>query len=247
MTPSYEPRVVPAVRLALLLVVVAGAGAAVLALSLPWLPTALRGTAPGTVESPGTTGFADLAATGCALALLACWAWLALGTVVVGVQALLRGTPAPQAAPGWVPRTIRLVVPVLVGAAVTAAPAHAGADTWPASSPTTAVGTPWAPLAGLPLPDRVPTSGPDAPRVHRPVDRTVHQAAHPTVLVRPGDTLWAIASRLLPPGAGAAAVDRSWRRIARANTVRLPDPDLLHPGTRLRVPPLTVHPREEAR
>lgn len=57
--------------------------------------------------------------------------------------------------------------------------------------------------------------------------------------VRPGDTLWGIAAAHLPAASrSAAAVDRYWRRVYRANRATVGrDPDLIHPGTRLVVPP----------
>lgn len=209
------------VRLFLLLLTVAATGAAVLALTEPWLPRL-----PTTTGGPG---FAGLVTSGCAVALLACWAWLALGTVLVAVEALLATAPPPGLRLVRVPRALRILVPVLVGAAVTAAPASASTDTGPAGDRARVAAT--TPAAGLPLPDRALTQ----------------QPAGRTVLVRPGDTLWAITARLLPAGAGTAAVDRGWRRVAHANADRVPDPDLIRPGTRLRIPPLTAHPREEAR
>lgn len=204
-----------ALRLVLLVVAVGAAGLAVLTLVAPWLPPTRTG------------GFADLVSATCAVALVACWAWLALGTVLVAARSL-HATPMPSAeALRWVPGAIRVLVPALLGAAVTAAPATAGTE---AGAGDPATGATRSTLAGLPLPDRVPT--PDSPVR--------------TVLVRPGDSLWGITCRLLPDGAPPAAVDRGWRRIARANAAHLADPDLILPGTRLRVPPLTDHLREEA-
>lgn len=79
-------------------------------------------------------------------------------------------------------------------------------------------------LDGLVLPDR-PTGAwrnPYAPRA---------------VVVQPGDTLWAISARSLPPGAGAAAIAASCARWYDANAAAIgPDPDLLLPGTRLQAP-----------
>jgi LysM domain len=58
-------------------------------------------------------------------------------------------------------------------------------------------------------------------------------------VVEVGDTLWDIAAaRLVPAERSAANIDRYWRQIYRANRAVIgADPDLLHPGTRLRVPP----------
>ena len=58
-------------------------------------------------------------------------------------------------------------------------------------------------------------------------------------VVEVGDTLWDIAAaHLVPAERSAANIDRYWRQIYRANRSAIgADPDLLHPGTRLRVPP----------
>lgn len=220
-----------AVRLLLLLLAVGSGGALVLALAAPWLPADLAPPAMGAATTPATDprGFAELAASACALALVACWAWLALGTVTVAVQALRAPASPSRQALRWVPGLLRVLVPVLLGAVVTAAPSSASTEGG-ATSASTPIGAAGSTLADLPLPDRLPTPGPD----------------RRTVLVRPGDTLWGIAARLLPASAPPAAVDRGWRRIARANAARLPDPDLIQPGTRLRIPTSTAHPREEA-
>ena len=87
-------------------------------------------------------------------------------------------------------------------------------------------------LAGLPLPDR-PTGPPQrtgsAPLLREDAAREVR--------VAPGDTLWDVAARDLP-GATLAAVDRHWRLIWRVNRATVgPDPDLIRPGTHLRLPP----------
>jgi hypothetical protein len=58
-------------------------------------------------------------------------------------------------------------------------------------------------------------------------------------VVEVGDTLWDIAAaRLVPSERTAANINRYWRQVYRANrSVVGADPDLLHPGTRLQVPP----------
>jgi hypothetical protein len=61
----------------------------------------------------------------------------------------------------------------------------------------------------------------------------------PVVTVRPGDSLWRIAARHLPPGHTVADVARWWPQWYRLNRGLVgPDPDLLHPGQRLRPPAL---------
>ena len=58
-------------------------------------------------------------------------------------------------------------------------------------------------------------------------------------VIRPGDTLWDVAAAHLPRGGRSAArIDRYWRWIHAANRGVLgDDPHLIHPGTRLVLPP----------
>jgi nucleoid-associated protein YgaU len=57
------------------------------------------------------------------------------------------------------------------------------------------------------------------------------------VVVRPGDTLWDLAVRHLPPGADAGAVTACWHRIHELNRAVIGgDPDLILPGQQLRLP-----------
>jgi nucleoid-associated protein YgaU len=57
-----------------------------------------------------------------------------------------------------------------------------------------------------------------------------------TYVVRPGDSLWAIAARLLR-NHDPAAVAAAWPELYRLNAATIgPDPDLIHPGTELRLP-----------
>jgi hypothetical protein len=89
------------------------------------------------------------------------------------------------------------------------APAHAGTD---GSDP----------LSGLPLPERA--EGPAHPR-------------HPALVVRRGDTLWALAEHDLPAPATARQVTARWHAVYRRNRgVIGPDPDLILPGQVLSLP-----------
>jgi nucleoid-associated protein YgaU len=63
------------------------------------------------------------------------------------------------------------------------------------------------------------------------------QASHREVVVRPGDSLWVLASRELGPSATDLEIARLWPHWYSANhDVIGPDPDHLLPGTVLRVP-----------
>ena len=58
------------------------------------------------------------------------------------------------------------------------------------------------------------------------------------VVVRPGDSLWAIARRLVGPQASNAAVERKLFTIWNLNQGRIGtgDPNLIFPGTPLKLP-----------
>lgn len=75
-----------------------------------------------------------------------------------------------------------------------------------------------------------------------PVPRTV-TAPVETVTVRRGDTLWSIAARHLGAGATDAEIAVAWPAWHAHNAdVIGDDPDLIHPGLRLRVPTDGDHP-----
>ncbi len=151
-----------------------------------------------------------------ALALLALCAWAGLvGALVLVAEHV-----------GWAGRALHRVAPrlvrhVLVGGAVGAGlvvPAAAGATS----------------LDGLPYPER-PTGGPALVQAPVAPARAVHApAAH---LVREGESLWTIAADHLPARADSDDVARAVRRWHAANrSVLGDDPDLIHPGQRLRPP-----------
>ena len=173
---------------------------------------------PGLAEQPAGRLDEQLV-WGSAAVALAGSAWLWVLAAVVAVEAA-RGVPAP-ARPG-APTVLRRLVLAACGVALgcgstTPSFAAAGGSRVPRDEPAVV-------LRGLPLPDR-PTG---AAGVHRPARR---------VVVRPGDTLWALAGRSLPPGAGDGVVAAGWHRIyALKRDLIGPDPDLIQPGQRLRLP-----------
>lgn len=217
-------------RFALLAVVALALSDAVRRLVVPPL-RALASAAPGgTAED---LPLVTVVAGGCAAALAACWIWLVVCAALVAVDAARQGgnecgTTVPPARPPFCPAWVRTLVLVALGLGLGAGPALADAPAAPRDAQSVAAG-PGAPrLDGLALPDRVPSP------------------CRAVVRVRAGDTLWAIARSELPPASPDAAVDRAWRRLARANADRLGDPDLIFPGTVLRVPALDRPSRKEA-
>lgn len=84
-------------------------------------------------------------------------------------------------------------------------------------------------LDGLRLPDRPALAIPSSP----------------AVVVRPGDTLWAIAARSLPPGATNSEIAAACARWYATNRAVIgADPDLIHPQQRL-TPPATTPPTKD--
>lgn len=128
-------------------------------------------------------------------------------------------------------------VSALSGTALTgtasAGPAAAGPEA--ASADHDPSGRPVPDLAGLRLPDR-PSAG--RPGAGRPTAGDRNAARPRRVTVRPGDSLWAIASRRLPAEAAGARIARSCHAWYAANRAVVgPDPDLIYPGMSLHPPP----------
>lgn len=172
---------------------------------------ALRAEALALAQGPGTDVAQALVRVASAVLLgCAAWAWAATTSVVLQV---LRGRSARPVR--GVPAPMRRLLLVACGATLTAGLA----------GPATADPG----LAGLPLPDRA-VGGATIPTRSEPPPATV--------VVRAGDSLWALAERDLGPAASPAEVARHARRLHRLNRAVVgPDPDLIHPGQQLRLPP----------
>lgn len=198
---------------------------------------ALAGVAAALRAMVATAGVAGRPAGDPALPVLssvetAAWAGVALccGWFAAAVLACARdlarhpSRPLPRAARDCLrPPIVRTLLVVMVGGCLATPSPRLVADQGPG----------WAVLDGLPLPG-LPTGGPPSTAERR-------------VVVRPGDCLWTITAGLLGPGAHDAAVARAWPHLHRLNrSVIGADPDLLLPGTALRVPSgldRPVHPR----
>lgn len=171
------------------------------------------GPASALVHDPASDP-AGLLVQACALAVLVATAllWTTTAGVVIG-QLRGPGLPARPVGP------VRSVLLAACGVAVLAGPATAAEPPVPAS--------PAAPsIAGLPLPDRPSAAAPASPTPAR------------TVVVRPGDSLWAISARALGAGARPADVASYGRRVHALNRAVIgPDADLVLPGQHLRLPP----------
>lgn len=198
----------------------------------------------GLDTSASFASFDRLVQVVCVLALVACaaWAWAVASIVILGAMRA-RGRAAalaPSAAPLWAQRLLLAACGVALVGAVQAAPAGAT----PAHAPSRDDGL--AAVAGLPLPDR--TTGPlrhDAGREPSSVDPVVAAVGRvadaidrrTSVTVEAGDSLWAIAERLLGRDATTAEVATLVSGLYATNRAEIgADPDLIQPGHQLRTP-----------
>lgn len=182
----------------------------------------------------GSPTLADLVTALAGVVVVVALAWLGLLVVLIALEPV-----AGRRLTGWAacPAGLRRLLLVLCGVAAASAlalPAQAAGsgDDGSGRQQVSAL------LDGLPMPDRpsgAATPGADDTGGLRPAAaRTVHETA--THGVRPGDTLWDIAAKRLDHPR-PAATERAWRVIYAANRdVIGTDPDLIHPGTTLRVP-----------
>lgn len=170
---------------------------------------------------PGRT-FDELLVGACAVVGLVAGAWLWLVSAAVVVEAMREG-PRPEA-PRGVPRALRRLVLAACGVALVGA-----------GTPAVAAEQPH-PLHGLPMPERATSTAAWVATALSAGHRD--DAGQPTVVVRPGDTLWHLAAADLSPTVGPAAVTRRWHRLHTLNRAVIgDDPDLIHPGQRLQLPP----------
>lgn len=214
---SREP--ISALRCLLVWVALSGAAAAGAALAWPavaLLPESGRDFAGLLAGSAGAVALPALA-----------WSWLSGSLLLLHA---VRGRTTSR----WCPAPLRRVLLGCCGVALTGGLTGGLVGSAYADQPR--------PLdvhvvAALPLPDRA-TGGPaphPAPAARQVADPL---AGGPVAVVRPGDSLWSIAERLLPAGATDAQITATWHLIHRRNRdVIGPDPDLLLPGQRLRLPP----------
>jgi hypothetical protein len=171
--------------------------------------------------------FDDLVLSLAVAVLTLALAWLCLATLLTATTQVLRGSTGVVAlvADRVTPPLCRRVVTLACGAVVLTAPVAASAS-----------------AAGTVAPCR-PSCGPSLlPAPYRPVPRGPTAGAGDggpdSVTVRPGDTLWTVAAQHLPGPVTNADTAAAWPLWFRTNRARLgPDPHLIHPGTRLRVPP----------
>ena len=190
-----------------------------------WALTALAVLSVGLVAPDATHAIDDLQGQSLPAALLGLGSLVQLALscwVLLAVAASLMRAPAPLVR-AVTPRLLRSALFAGAAGTLALAPVHADRVVAP-SRPA------HHDLTGLQLPDRPIASAP------RPAQ------APAVVVVRAGDTLWAIAARALPAGATDAEIARACARWHAANRdVIGADPNLIFPMQRL-VPPLGKDP-----
>ncbi len=192
--------------------------------------TAMRTLAE--LSAVGALAGEDVTAPVIALLSLVAWVlagWLLVATALTacsrlpGVGGRAGAAVLQRVAPATVRRCLEVALGLTVATGVAAGPAaasYAGGGAGPALPAAGAVSS--TPLL-------------DWPTTQPPVDQPAPWAE--PVVVRPGDSLWALAERSLPEGATKAQVAATWPAWWSANRhVIGQDPDLLRPGAVLTPP-----------
>lgn len=186
------------------------------------VPELLTGGRPAVFETM-LVSLAAVAAAGCIV-----WLWL-VTTLTAAAAAAGRARSRLHGCPEAWRRLVLTACGVALSAGLLVPAAHATDDLpVPIAAGQGDPDRGAALVRGLPLPDR-PTTGPVSPVPPVGPVGPAPPRGH-LVVVQPGDSLWAIAADHWS-GWG-------WRRLYAANRAVIgDDPDLIHPGQRLRVPP----------
>jgi hypothetical protein len=221
----------------------------------------LRFAGTGALSAPPLTSLAELtawvddrgpaaAAVSVARLLAEVTAWYVLGVSAVhGVAGTVRSPAASRAADALTLPAIRRLVHAGLGvglvAATTVAPAGAGTP----ERGTARMVPVLVPAGGAPAGGGTATMRPTPVPAHPVVTPAPSPAPAPpappaTWRVEPGDSLWSVAAEVLADAWGRPVshreIDPYWRAVVERNRPRLidaADPDLLHPGQVLELPP----------
>ncbi len=185
--------------------------------------------------------------------------WLALAIMITalasvpGVIGQAAGVLGMRITPAAARRVVQVMLGVSLATAVTSLPLAASAQAPPSTVIlATATDEMFAALPQVSRPEQSPDStGGWTPVVPAPMSATTPhspvavvstpprdaEAVPDEVVVRRGDSLWAIAARALGPAASDAEVAAAWPRWFDANRAAIgPDPDVIRPGTVLHAP-----------
>lgn len=201
-----------------------GRGPRVVAVLDRWLPLALRSAVVSLVT----------VATACA--------GVRPASAADSVRGWLGGEPATTTTTRTTTSTSTTTVPPTTTTSTTSAAAPELAPPLVLEPPVTFDDLePPAPEAVAPPPAAPPAPPAPGPVTPAPVVRSAPPAT--VYIVAPGDCLWSIAARQLGPGADDRTIDATWRHIYAANHAAIgDDPNLIHPGLTLQLPPLDPQP-----
>jgi hypothetical protein len=200
-------------------------------------PAALAGdlAAPRAWVESVCADAAAAALCGAVLWIVAAWLGVGLLTTALAVLPGTAGRLALRTARAVLPHAVYRLVAGAAGLGVLLVPVAAGArtpivPTKPAPAVTGPVG-PVLPAPSWPSADPAAKAHPDRPTV----DPATTAAAQ--VIVRPGDSLWAIAANRLGAGATADEIATAWPAWYSTNRREIgADPALIRPGQVLRAP-----------
>lgn len=191
------------------------------------------------VEESGSDAAVGTVA-GALLWLVALWVALALAVTAASLLPGRLGRLGSAAARRVTPAALRRVVVAATSTSILLSPAAAIAV--PSGGLPAPAGASSLPAVGWPV-DSGPaaTSPVPAPRAEANTPPGTERVTAPTgsdrVRVRAGDSLWAIAGRQLGPATPAARTQQEWPRWYAVNRQLIgPDPNLIRPGTSLRIP-----------
>jgi nucleoid-associated protein YgaU len=168
----------------------------------------------------------------------------AVVSIVTLVTALVGARPAggTDSVRGWLDGASATTATVATAPPTTTLPPSTTTTTAapPVLAPPVVLEPPVTPQDLEPAPAAAPAPAP-SPQPVPPTPPTVETGDHYVVVA--GDCLWSIAEHRLGPGADARSIDAGWRAIYTANRVAIgDDPNLIHPGLTLTLPPLHLQP-----
>jgi hypothetical protein len=181
---------------------------------------------------------ADVVASGLAIAAVGAYVVLTVTALIAIASHLVAPKHAAAVvARGWAgPRWWRTIVLTACGVGIATQAVATSAAGVPDSPPCASVCAPR--LDGLPYPDLPTGSWAPTPSIARDADDARQDLQPPErLVVREGDSLWAIAVDLSPPHASPAHIAELAHRLYAVNRDLIgDDPDLIYPETLLRAP-----------
>jgi nucleoid-associated protein YgaU len=159
-------------------------------------------------------------------ALCTVWITLAVAAALLAAVPESVGRMARSIATAITPTLVHRAIALVLGTALSTATVPAVVANAAAPAETTAPRT------------FLPSAESEYPLLDRPASPSPTSPSERSVIVQPGDCLWAIAAARLPADASDAEIDHEWRRWYAVNRAVVgADPDRIYPGQVLTAPP----------